>query len=513
MHIMAVASCPCATRRPPRYGRAVVLGILLVILDTFWSLKKALTLVPDSIISITVEDTTNLSRASSVMGAGQQEHDSPQPQQQNTTVSATILDDSTSSSVRLHDDSDSDSDSSIKIDIISIGSIHRRDYQTAQRATFGAHHVVRHFYSFDEDTDSAEPACHKNLTMQHVESISAFCQGFGPHTSIWRMRKKFANFKWLQKKANALGWMCAQKRLPGGLATVLLKSYDSLHHHQQPPKQVASNNETAATTIPDYLIVMDDDTYLNMPLVLETLMREYPPSQGAGTAGNDVVTPTGGPVAHVIAGCLVQERIHEVNFTFPFGGWSTIFSSQAIRNFLQPIHCSSNSNSSSSSSNNNSDDDDDDVNSHKEFVTAACTRLSENLIGERNVFANGMSVAHLMDAYISRYQYLNVNENWDRWNGATGTGGGFCLHSDWVVGFFVNFYNIVSPDIASCNPAFPNNLLQGYLGSTQYVGRQTTAVKARYGQCAHDSNDKCTESAHICHYVTPDRMQLQHQQQ
>jgi hypothetical protein len=118
-----------------------------------------------------------------------------------------------------------------------------------------------------------------------------------------------------------------------------------------------------------------------------------------------------------------------------------------------------------------------------------------------------MSVAHLMDAYISRYQYLDAGH----WAG-TG-GGGFCMHSDWVVGFFVNFYNIAHRrDNAHYNPSFPNNLLQGYLGSQQYAGKQTAAVKARYGQCAHDRNEKCTSSAHICHYVTPERMQTLHHQ-
>lgn len=365
------------------------------------------------------------------------------------------------------------SSNSITIDIISIGSIHRPEYQIVQQETFGSHDAVRNFFRFNELDDSFEPACHTNLTMEKVGQISAYCHRSGPHNDILRFRSGYARIQWLQKKANAPGWICAQKRLPGGLARVL-KSYQQQEQRNiQQGRVLSRTNNTTTSTIPDYLIVMDDDTYLNMHEVVHSLAREYP-------SGNE----------YVVAGCMVRNRIHEMNFTFPFGGWSTILSARAIHNFIRPLHCDSNKNRNSSLRSKA-----DAIETSDTFITEACSRLSENLIGEQPLFREGMSVTDLMESYVTAFLYLDI----DKW-----TGVGFCMHSDWVVGYFVNFYNIARHSAIRLNVR--HDRLQGYLGSTLYTGRKTPEVMAQMKECSHDSNDHCNSSAHICHYVTPDHM-------
>jgi hypothetical protein len=464
-----------------RRHRLALIGSL-VVLHALWSLRLSLTLPgnADMIAATTVGGSYTWllsSRQYYQNGLGRR-------------TTATTLASSTTFNTSIKEKKShvgNRSRSGITIDIISIGSIHRPEYQNVQEETFGSHEAVRNFFRFNEGNDSFEPHCHSNLTMEHVKKICNFCHTHGPYNHIWRMRGKFARFQWLQQKFNAPGWICAQKRLPSGLARVL-KAYQQQQQvfPVSTPTATRSNNATSSTiTLPAYLLMMDDDTYLNMPNVIHTLPREYP-----------------WDAAHVVAGCLVQERIQEVNFTFPFGGWSTILSARAIQNFIRPIHCN-NINSDINSSYVTYDVTHDEVAAHNEFVTAACSRLSDNLIGEKGVFKNGMSIAHLMDAYITKYPYLDIN----KWNGV-----GYCLHSDWVVGFFVNFYNIATSHHAHYDPNYPHNLMQGYMNSNMYTGRQTSEVKARYKECSHDSNEKCTMSAHICHYITPDRMRTLYDQ-
>jgi hypothetical protein len=81
--------------------------------------------------------------------------------------------------------------------------------------------------------------------------ISNFCRGQRPSglSRVFRyLRGQYAKAEWLEKKANPSGWMCAQVRPYSGL----LKAYKHYKKSQQ--------------ALPDYLIIIDDDTYYNMEL-------------------------------------------------------------------------------------------------------------------------------------------------------------------------------------------------------------------------------------------------------
>jgi hypothetical protein len=289
--------------------------------------------------------------------------------------------------------------SPVEIDIISIGSYTRPSYQDAQERTFGSHVAFRDFHRITEANDF-EAECHSSLKVDQVEQIVQFCRSKSPvfrqHPQLKKMKGNYANFKWLLKKSNPPGWMCAQKRPFDGFYAVL------------------SSYKDTGKSLPDYLFIMDDDTYVNMNEVSPFLQATYPANE-----------------AYAVAGCMIRSRMHEHNFTNPFGGWGTILTRPAIENFQKPLFCAQYQYSSKNVTPTTAGDDD--------FASLACWRLSQDPVGEASVFVEGMSVAELMHAYVKRFDYTGISH----WKA---TSVGFCMHSDWVWGYFVNFYFIsVSP--------------------------------------------------------------------
>jgi hypothetical protein len=122
--------------------------------------------------------------------------------------------------------------------------------------------------------------------------------------------------------------------------------------------------------------------WINLPRVAKELKRDYP-SRRAVTA----------------AGCLLHSRT--MNFSYPFGGWSTIFTRKALENFVRPVYCGSRA--------------------VDRWTGKVCRRLQENQAGERILFREGMSILDLMHKYAFDQPFLNVKH----WNTA-----GFCMHSE-----------------------------------------------------------------------------------
>ena len=232
--------------------------------------------------------------------------------------------------------------------------------------------------------------------------------------------------------------MCAQKRPIHGLTKVL-------------------NKYAQNATLPDFLVIMDDDSYYQVDLVQKELQKYNSDN------------------AHVIAGCMIRSRIYESNFTFPYGGWGTILSRGAIVNLMRPLYCQG-------------------KRQRDEFEANACNRLQENQLEEQHLFKEGMSVGQLMEAYAAVEPFTS-HSNWTH---------GFCLHSDWALGFFFNFYFIGIH--AGGRDDVPHDRMAGYMGSEIYAGRQTHSVQATRRQCNNDSPRTCTSKSHICHYQTPESM-------
>jgi len=248
------------------------------------------------------------------------------------------------------------------VDIISVGSVLKEAFQDGQQLAFGSHQVVRDFYRITEMSDS-DRNCFNDLTMDQIDDIIQFCGDTEGQSSISTM---FREILFTPKKH--AGWICAQKRPIDGLYQVVQKY---------------RNNEK---TIPDYLFIIDDDTYLNMDSITQVLRVQYPP-----TAHN------------LLAGCNFDFLNSRNFFTFPYGGFGSFIPKVSIERMLKPVRCLKNF----------KDDEQTDP-----FQRLACWRLERNEVGEQRFFKNGMSVVDLMYEYASQQPFADV-ANWKS---------GYCFH-------------------------------------------------------------------------------------
>jgi len=181
----------------------------------------------------------------------------------------------------------------LTFDILSIGSKTRLDYLEGQRDTFGSHVSVRHFFGVTEDVDD-DVTCSTHLTTNETVKVAKFCakKYWNRRTQMEMkfMRNHYASIKFLLSKENPSGWLCAQTRPIVALSKVVLKQYRT----------------GEIETLPDYLIIVDDDTHLNVPMI-----QEYFQSDPAYFSGG---------AARTIAGCLVRKPIFQLHFTMNIGG-------------------------------------------------------------------------------------------------------------------------------------------------------------------------------------------------
>ena len=332
--------------------------------------------------------------------------------------------DSPSSEIEMPSRGHHENNYSPTIDIISVGSETRPEYQKMQKATFGSHPSVRHFFAITEQ-DDVDQDCHDRLTMLDVLQISGFCGGLRrdiehKHRLLFDFKNKFANPDWLQRTTkNPPGWMCAQKRPMAGFGRALKAYRQHTHQTGQQPQEL---------DLPDFLVIMDDDTWYNMEHVangLKELQEEaFLSDSGLGTS-------------FVVAGCLIRSKLKRFKWSFPFGGWGTIFSRGALEAMLEPLYCDD-----MVSTNNiavNMESYVENSNSTSYYSSLFCPKLAKDRIGELKTYRDGMSLADIMYNYVMREPYLD-HTNWDV---------GFCMHSDWVWGCKSRFWAFFSTKMAT----------------------------------------------------------------
>jgi Fringe-like len=356
----------------------------------------------------------------------------------------------TSSSSSISEISGDEKDESpISVDIISVGSITKLDFQTAQEQTFRTHPSVRNFFRITElnDTDST---CHTDLTPSNLQKIIKYCKS-PSH------RKHISDTSWMLRKLvyhpkNHTGWMCAQKRPIDGLYIAL----------QQYVNKVSR--------IPNYMLIIDDDTYVNMNSLMSILQQNHTDTTTATTNSHLMHTP------QLVTGCRFNYPQRE-HFLFPFGGFGTIMSRTVIRNLIQPIHCKSDSKNEYTGFG---------------FVRAACWRLQQNLMGELEYFRDGMSIGDLMYVYAKQLSFTEV----DSWK----NGQGFCFHSDHALGYFFGYYHVSVPDEQFTLALHNTSLYDKMRFDYGYV-----TLAGPPGGCKHFKN-RCTVKSSICHYIPPQQM-------
>jgi Glycosyltransferase 61 len=329
------------------------------------------------------------------------------------------------------------------IDIVSIGSISRSAYLDSQKETFGSHRLVRDFHRISEVND-ADKRCAKDLSNAQFRKVLTFCRQLHDQSSV----SKAFRSDLFGPRRNSTGWLCAQKRPIDALQLVLKKF------------------KSGKRSIPDYLFLIDDDTYLNMDALVETLDESYAPNEN-----------------HIIAGCTYR-RPKEMHFVFPVGGVGSILTRATIEKIMKPIYC-------------NVTDQDLDP-----YSRWACWRLHENNVGEADFFQNGMSVSDLMYAYSLGLPFTKV-EDWDTT--------GYCFHSDHTLGYFFNFYHVSVPDWILKETSPTDNIRR--LHSFKKLAGSTEDGHTGVGGECDNVNDFCTDKSRICHYVDTEQMVRLYQKQ
>lgn len=311
------------------------------------------------------------------------------------------------------------------VDILSIGSLSRPEYMETQRATFGSHLLVRNFVSMDE-RDDADQDCHNSLTEAGVDHIKDLCQQTPGDLNELGFRKD-------RFKPRGPGWLCAQKRPIDGLR----KLRDLYYAHD--------------LLLPSYLLLIDDDTYLNIPKLLQTLTYDV-------------------RLSYVLTGCRINRHGNGIDFRFAYGGLGTILTKAALERLLRPIDC-------------------ENTESSDDFAMLACWRLQQNIVGEAAFFRNSMSILDLMIAYSDLLPFSDTSH----WSNETS----FCFHSDHAIGYFLAFYHITVP-------SFRRKSSDVLLDDRW---RRRFPMETLEEKCPRDRSPTCVAGGSICHYAQPHYME------
>jgi len=272
----------------------------------------------------------------------------------------------------------------VVIDVISLGSQTRPEYLTYQTKTWSTHPNIRHFWGLTEEGDY-NPHCSNidkhdlDISIERCKSpmgwesdiegfrSQAYGQAGGSHAQenlygtlgggVARLKKAMED-----AHKHKAGWFCAQRRI--GPALGLLQS-------------VYQDN---ATSIPDILVLVDDDTSVDIENMKDQMFQNGTDDSLIGAA------------------CSFGRG----GIQFAYGGYGTFLNKASILPLLQPIYC---------------DERQDDSN---KFMQSTCDNLQQNRVGEIDVFENGDSIFDIFYKYAARADY--------------------CMHSDWLVGYIVTYY-------------------------------------------------------------------------
>ena len=309
---------------------------------------------------------------------------------------------------------------------------------------------MRHFYPITELND-ADKSCVTDLTFDQYQKIVSACRWVkGQSETLRTFRSEL-----FRSMNNSTEWLCAQKR-----------AIDGLHLAME-------NYKIQKSSIPDYLILIDDDTYLNMDALVKTFQESYSPNDN-----------------HLVAGCTYL-GIKNSHFVYPVDGLGNFFTRATIERIIQPVHCHSNNTGQRMDP----------------FVKWACWRLDQNLIGEKQFFIEGMSIGDLMFAFASGLSFTGVDE-WD------GTDTGYCFHSEHALAYFLNYYHISVPDwlLYETTPTDSIRKLFSFKKIADGMDDGTGTGLYRGSECGNVF-DKCTAQSRVCHHLTSEQMTIMYMQQ
>jgi hypothetical protein len=384
----------------------------------------------------------------------------------------------------------------VVVDVLSLGSQIRPEYQEMQYQTWGSHPSIRTFFVADERID-ADPACLTTLTTEDVVAISTFCRDNPTQRRLTTLEKFmkgwYGHAHWLQQKANPVGWLCNIPR-PMFAIQAVLDVY-----------RAASSSSSSSIVLPDYLLIVEDETYYHMD-EYHARLQTFDPNDPLG-----------------FAACLVRTSPrHKVNFTFPHGGFGYTLSRGAMENLMRPLehndvrNCSTStttdttttttatattSNITTTTTTTEMEED--------SFAQAVCHRLQDPLLHEGPLFQTGMSLMDLMVEHAS-YQPYSHYRNWTS---------GFCHHGDWLFGYWFQYYQVTNAVANTTRDARQRIVAHGNpYERTHLWGIRHNSQPPR-GSCKHDggqNKDKHKPPCPLhktvaCHKLTPPTMQETYQ--
>ena len=246
-------------------------------------------------------------------------------------------------------------------DVVSLGSTTRVEFLEAQASTWGAHSSIRNFFGFTENDDVYNCS---SVSAEELASYVNTCKSL-PRKNH-RIQEFFTRYYGKSEgnvtRSDSKGWVCAQRRLGRAFGWL-----HTLYHNSQ--------------DIPDYLMIVDDDTFIDQQAVLSYLQRETDK----------------GKVSLAQAGCVFKKNGDSIPFALPYGGFGLFLNKDAIAQLSRSIYC-------------------DGINRDDKV----CATLRFNSVGEFDIFTEGMTLFEL-------FARFSATTN-------------FCMHSDWLSGYIVEFY-------------------------------------------------------------------------
>ncbi len=320
------------------------------------------------------------------------------------------------------------------VDVLSVASNQRPDYVQTQRNTWARHPLVRNFFNVTEDLDGGDSCL--RIPETEVLKVSRWCRKryLSPDPSSkefsWVMQRfvqYYARKAWLMTKPNPAGWLCAQKRFPVGFARIALGYVER------------------GESLPDYLLVVDDDTVYNMDIYYKEVVKSRESSD-----------------PFVSAGCRITNgKDKESGIVFPFGGFGLTFSKGSIERLLLPL------------SKYNALRND-------KWQNASLAAIQQNLIFEREAFRDGMNLAEMMEKFAMAEPFHNIS-GWTR---------GFCFHGHWTLAIFTQLYGLHSE-------YFMDTL------QDSEVTLRSSKRGPKYTNLCRNEYKNCKPTELVCHYQTP----------
>ena len=228
----------------------------------------------------------------------------------------------------------------------------------------------------------------------------------------------FATETRFRNHPNPAVWLCAQKRFAFGLSH-LLKQYDYGDGNSDGNNIATTSSNQQLWHLPDFLLMVDDDTYLNIPMLFEKELR------GRNSTYD----------RYVAAGCY-----HVANkISYPYGGYGTVWSRASLQRWGHIIDCTPEANVRNSTILASIPE------SEYTYGEAVCSRLGENLIGEQSVF-NGNGNLNGVDTVTGRkmrlYDVLEQRATIEPFQDYKNWTIGYCYHSDTILSIVTELYGL-----------------------------------------------------------------------